>query len=168
MADFLRRQLIHLIKFLFKIFLRFWVCYRTLKANPTQVPKLFWRVSFRVSVGAWDRSWNRERHTTKSWVLASLATLNAAAPIASVPQNICSTGQFLLAGRFGKNSMSLEGKCSWEIDNAGCLRGFDVWNRLLCAIWQKHLSPPNLLSSSPPPPSSPTEGLNFALWSHLN
>ena len=34
--------------------------------------------------------------------------------------------KFLLAGRFGKNNMSLEGKCCWEIGNSGCLRGFGV------------------------------------------
>ena len=33
-----------------------------------------------------------------------------------VPQNICSLGQFLLSGRFGKK-MSLERKCWWEKDN---------------------------------------------------
>ena len=42
------------------------------------------------------------------------------------PQNICSSGKFLLAGRFGKNNMSLEGKCCWEIGNSVCLRGFGV------------------------------------------
>ena len=30
------------------------------------------------------------------------------APNGSVPQNICSSGKFLLAGRFGQNNMSLE------------------------------------------------------------
>ena len=30
------------------------------------------------------------------------------APNGSVPQNICSSGKFLLAGRFGKSNMSLE------------------------------------------------------------
>ena len=36
---------------------------------------------------------------------------------------ICFTGKCLLAGRFGKNNMSLEGKkCCWEIDNSGYLR----------------------------------------------
>ena len=32
----------------------------------------------------------------------------------------------LMAGTFGKNDMSLEGKCCWERDSAGCLRGFIV------------------------------------------
>ena len=32
----------------------------------------------------------------------------------------------MLAGRFRKNSMFLEGNCCWELDNSGCLRGFDV------------------------------------------
>ena len=26
----------------------------------------------------------------------------------------------------GKNNMSLEGKCCWEIDKSRCLKGFDV------------------------------------------
>ena len=38
----------------------------------------------------------------------SKASVNSGAPNGSVPQNICSSGQFLLAGRFGKNNMSLE------------------------------------------------------------
>ena len=48
------------------------------------------------------------------------------APNGSLPQNICSLGKSLLAGRFRKNNMSLEGKCCWDIDNSGCIRGFDV------------------------------------------
>lgn len=32
----------------------------------------------------------------------------------------------LMAGTFGKNDISLEGKCCWERDSAGCLRGFVV------------------------------------------
>ena len=35
---------------------------------------------------------------------------------------------FLLAGRFGKNDMSFEGNCCWEVDNSGCTRGVDVEN----------------------------------------
>ena len=34
--------------------------------------------------------------------------VKAGAPNGSVPQNICSSGKFLLAGRFGKIKMSLE------------------------------------------------------------
>ena len=45
----------------------------------------------------------------------SKASVNSGAPSGSVPQNICSSGQFSLAGRFGKNNMSLEVKCCWEI-----------------------------------------------------
>ena len=41
----------------------------------------------------------------------------------SVLQNSCSSGKCLLAGRFGKNNMSLEGKCRWEIENSVCLIG---------------------------------------------
>ena len=43
-----------------------------------------------------------------------------AAPKGFVPWNICYLGKVLLAGRFGKNSMSLEGKCCLEIDNSEC------------------------------------------------
>ena len=35
---------------------------------------------------------------------------SSGAPNGSVSQIICSSGKFLLAGRFGKNDMSLEGK----------------------------------------------------------
>ena len=45
----------------------------------------------------------------------SKASVNSGEPNGSVPQNICSSGQFLLAGRFGKNIMSLKVKCCWEI-----------------------------------------------------
>ena len=38
----------------------------------------------------------------------SKASVNSGAPNGSVPQNICSSGQYLLAGRFEKNNMSLE------------------------------------------------------------
>ena len=34
--------------------------------------------------------------------------------------------KFLLARRFTKINMSLEGKCGWEMDNLGCPRAFDV------------------------------------------
>ena len=54
-------------------------------------------------------------------------------------QWICSSkyiffGQiFARAGRLGKNAMSLEGTCCWEIVNSGCLRRFrkDVAMQLL-------------------------------------
>ena len=55
-------------------------------------------------------------------------TLHGGAPNGSVPQNICSSGNILLAGRFRKINMSLDGKCWWEIDISGCLRGFGVRN----------------------------------------
>ena len=58
------------------------------------------------------------------------------APNGSVSQNICSSGKFLLAGRCERNSMSFEGKCGWEKDNRGCLRGFES-------------------ETSPPPPPLP-------------
>ena len=35
---------------------------------------------------------------------------SSGAPNGSVSQIICSSGKFLLAGRFGKNDVSLEGK----------------------------------------------------------
>ena len=55
-------------------------------------------------------------------------TLHGGAPNGSVPQNIFSSGNILLAGRFRKINMSLDGKCWWEIDISGCLRGFGVRN----------------------------------------
>ena len=42
----------------------------------------------------------------------------------SVLQNSCSSGRCLLAGRFGKNNMSLEEKCCLEIENSVCVTGF--------------------------------------------
>ena len=44
------------------------------------------------------------------------------------PQNICFSRKFLLARRFGKIDMSLEGTCCWEMDNSGCRRGFGAQN----------------------------------------
>ena len=85
-------------------------------------------------------------------------TLHGGAPNGSVPQNIFSSGNILLAGRFRKINMSLDGKCWWEIDISGCLRGFGVRN----SPW-----PHQLLFESPPPPPL-TEELNFALWPHPN
>ena len=57
-----------------------------------------------------------------------ITEVRTGAPSGSVPQNICSSGNFLLAGRCGSNAMSLEGKCCWVSDNSGCLKEFDVWN----------------------------------------
>ena len=48
------------------------------------------------------------------------------APNGSFPQNICSSGKSLLAGRFGNNMCHLEGKCCCEINNSWSLRGFYV------------------------------------------
>ena len=48
-----------------------------------------------------------------------LPSLFPGAPNGSVPQN-------MLAGRFGRIDMSLEGKVTSEIDNSGFLRGFGV------------------------------------------
>ena len=39
---------------------------------------------------------------------------SAGAPNGSVPRNICSSANSSLAGRFGKNNLSLEGKCCQE------------------------------------------------------
>ena len=82
-------------------------------------------------------------------------------PIGSVPQNIYSSGQFLLAGRFVKNSLSLEGKCSWKIDNAAFLRGFDVWNSCY-VLFVRNLCPhPISYRLSPPPPLLPNGRAEF-------
>ena len=43
-----------------------------------------------------------------------------------VAQNISYSGKFLLAGRYGKMNMSLEGTFYWEIGNSGCLKAFGV------------------------------------------
>ena len=48
-------------------------------------------------------------------------------------------GFVLLAGRFGKNSMSLEGKCCLEIDNSECMRGFNVKNSCYVLLWPSDL-----------------------------
>ena len=47
--------------------------------------------------------------------------------------------------------MSLEGKCSWEIDNAGCLRGLDVWNSCY-VLFVRNLCPHPISYRLPPPP----------------
>ena len=52
--------------------------------------------------------------------------VNAGALNGSVPRYICSSGNFLLARRFGRNNMSPEGKSCSEKGNLGCLRGFHV------------------------------------------
>ena len=94
-------------------------------------------------MGAYDQTthWTADRYHCGS-------LRGTGAPNGSVSQNICSSGKFLLAGRCERNSMSFEGKCGWEKDNRGCLRGFQS-------------------ETSPPPPPSPTHWgslfLNFAL-----
>ena len=45
--------------------------------------------------------------------LYALTYLYSGAPNGSVPQNICSSCKFLLAGRFGQNNMSLETGKLW-------------------------------------------------------
>ena len=68
----------------------------------------------------------RHQQDTETAAYCYSPALFSGAPNGPVPLNICSSGNFLLAGIFGKNNMSLEGKwkCYWEIDNSGCLRGF--------------------------------------------
>ena len=60
----------------------------------------------------------------------SCTKFKSGAPNGSVPQNICSSGQVLLARKVRKINMSLEGKCCWAIHNSGCQRGFGVYNSL--------------------------------------
>ena len=62
-----------------------------------------WRTFIHVE---WNRNFSLKYGKSK-------ASVNSGAPNGSVPQNICSSGQFLLAGRFGKSNMSLEIKCCW-------------------------------------------------------
>ena len=78
------------------------------------------------------------------------------APNGSVPQNICSSGECLLAGS-SKIIVSLEGKPCWEIDNSGCLSGFWAQNSWYVLFFRR---PP-----SPPPPFR-MEGVNFANRPH--
>ena len=78
------------------------------------------------------------------------------APNGSVSQNICSSGECLLAGS-SKIIVSLEGKPCWEIDNSGCLSGFWAQNSWYVLFFRR---PP------PPPPPFRMEGVNFALRPH--
>ena len=53
------------------------------------------------------------RHFEKTHDAFFVAVYNeSGAPNGPVPQNICSTGKFLLAGRFGKNDRRLDSKTS--------------------------------------------------------
>ena len=81
----------------------------------------------------------------------SCTKFKSGAPNGSVPQNICSSGQVFLAGKFGEINMSLEGKCCWAIHNLGCQRGFVVYNSLYILFF---ISP------------SPIEGVNVSLRPH--
>ena len=69
------------------------------------IKKFSWLTFIHVE---WNRNFSLKYGKSK-------ASVNSGAPNGSVPQNICSSGQFLLAGRFGKSNMSLEVKCCWEI-----------------------------------------------------
>ena len=94
--------------------------------------------------------------------LDSCTKFESGAPNGSVPQNICSSGQVFLAGKFGEINMSLEGKCCWAIHNSGCQRGFVVYNSLYILFflsllpplkgWMSPLGHTQLPMDSPPPP----------------
>ena len=90
--------------------------------------------------------------------------LHAGEPNKSVPQNICSSGQSFLAGRFWKNNLSLEGKCFFGKDNSGCPRVFDISKRCYGVFVRN----PRFRPPPTPPPPQPTKGLGFALWPHPN
>ena len=64
-----------------------------------------------IRLGKWNE--NTIQYWTTLGILLSLSQSQiftwSGAPNEPVPQNICSSGQFLLAGRFGKNCISLEG-----------------------------------------------------------
>ena len=81
------------------------------KNRYSKIPR-YTKISF--TIGSQDCKIKRSKVLTIFTQLSRSLNVRTGAPIGSVPQNICSTGQFLLAGRFGKNNMSLEGKCSWE------------------------------------------------------
>ena len=51
---------------------------------------------------------------------------SSGAPNGSVSQIICSSGKFLLAGRFGKNDVSLEGKYWGEKGKPGWELVFEI------------------------------------------
>ena len=76
--------------------------------------------------------------------------------------------------------MSLQGKCRWDKNNSGCVRGFYVQNSCYGLFVINLPLPPspttervNFADRSPlfsyrTPPLPTTEGLNFALWPHPN
>ena len=76
--------------------------------------------------------------------------LLARAPNGSAPQMMCSSRKFVLARRFGKNNTSLKGKCSWEVDNSGCLKGVDVKSSSYVLYVNMSVTSSPTLSSPPP------------------
>ena len=48
------------------------------------------------------------------------------APNGSVPQNICSSYKFLLAGRCGRSNSPWKESVAWKKDDSGRQRGFEV------------------------------------------
>ena len=73
--------------------------------------------------------------------------------------HIVSSDRFLLAGRFGRSDMSMDGNFCWKDIIVGV-----CWD-LMCRICSMSFFVRNLPWPPPPPP---TEHLNFVLWPHPN
>ena len=95
----------------------------------------------------WKKS--NQPHKTKKFSKLGLLRfrMSPGAPNRSVPRNICSSGNFLLAGRFGKIYMSFQGKCCWEMDNSGCRRSFGVQNNWHVPFLRNIYTPLSTLNS---------------------
>ena len=112
---------------------------------------------------SFKRFWINEEFSTpmNGNIMTSISSTSTSmlsgAPSGSVPKKSVLLANFCWLGNVGKNNLSLEGKCCWEMDNSGCLRGLDVFNRCY-VLFFSNLSP---LLPCPPPPL--TEGVNFAL-----
>ena len=109
---------------------------------------------------SFKRFWINEEFSTpmNGNIMTSLSSTSTSmlsgAPSGSVPKKSVLLANFCWLGNVGKNNLFLEGKCCWEMDNSGCLRGLDVFNRCY-VLFFSNLSP--LL------PCPLTEGVNFAL-----
>ena len=94
--------------------------------------------------GALIGIWNR--HTNLRLIVHTVPARKSGAPNGSVPQNICSAGNFFLAGRFGKNNMPFEvlltnscyGLFVWNLPHPCPLKGLILpydHSQLACDVW---------------------------------